>query len=412
MSSRDSSWVPGAEGSGFDIDHLPYGVVVIDGAPTPVVRIGAHVLDLRRCHDEGLLDGAGWARAADLGGLLAAGPSVWAATRDRLGDLLAADATPRPPADALRPLADLSAPLLPFTVGDYVDFYSSLHHATNVGRIFRPDGEPLLPNWRHLPVGYHGRAGTVVVSGTPVTRPSGQRRPQDDGPVPVGPSTALDIELEVGFVVGGPPTTLGDPVPTSAAAERIFGVVLLNDWSARDIQAWEYVPLGPFLGKSFATSISPWVTPLAALDAARVPPPPQDPPVAAYLQAPGEWALDLSLEVALSPADTDAEEVVSRVSFADMYWTMPQQLAHATSNGATIRPGDLFGSGTVSGPERGTEGSLLELTVGGQEPLHVAGVQRTYLEDGDTVVLRGHCAGRGGGRLVLGEVSGQVLPAR
>lgn len=398
-------------GSGFGLDHLPYGVVLIDGEPRPVVRFGDQVLDLRRCAREGLLPDGEWTEGTNLDGLIAAEAAQWALTRETLVGLLRADGR-SPSAAALVPLDQVGPPLLPFTVGDYVDFYSSIHHASNVGRLFRPDADPLLPNWRHLPVGYHGRSSTVVVDGTGVRRPIGQTRPgEDDLVAPVGPSSRLDFELEMGFVTGGAATALGQRLEGSQAAQRIFGIVLLNDWSARDIQAWEYQPLGPFLGKSFATSIAGWVTPLAALEAVRVPSPVQEPPVADYLQVHGDWALDLTLEVVLEPQGGTGQEVITRVSLADMYWTMPQQLAHATVNGAVLRPGDLFGSGTVSGPERGTEGSLLEMSLGGQQPVAVAGVSRTFLQDGDIVTLRGHGRGTAGGRLQLGQVQGQVLPA-
>jgi fumarylacetoacetase len=293
------------------------------------------------------------------------------------------------------PLAEVE-PVLPFTVADYVDFYSSLEHATNLGRMFRPDSEPLLPNWRHLPVGYHGRAGTVVVSGTPVRRPQGQSKPADAAASRFGPSQRLDIELELGFVVGVP-STLGEPVAASAFREHVFGLVLVNDWSARDIQAWEYVPLGPFLGKSFATSISAWVTPLALLEDRRVAAPGQDPEPLPYLRLDGDWAFDIPLEVELNGS------VVSRGNARGLYWTMPQQLAHATSNGAGIRTGDLMASGTISGPERSSEGSLIELTWNGKEPLTLGdGAERTFLQDGDEVVLRGD---------PLDEVRGRILPS-
>ncbi|MGI9016228.1 MAG: fumarylacetoacetase [Euzebya sp.] len=404
------SWVPDAGGSGFDLDHLPYGVVRRDGEPRPAVRVGGHALDLRVCAP--LLPQGEWTDGGTLDALLAAGPRLWRDTRAALIDLLDADTVSRPPGDALVPLDQLPPPVMPFTVGDFVDFYSSIHHASNVGRIFRPQSPPLLDNWRHLPVGYHGRASTVVVSGTDVVRPVGQRRPAGSTSAPpVGPTQQLDIELEVGFVTGGPANPLGTRVSTAQAADRIFGIMLLNDWSARDIQAWEYQPLGPFLGKSFATSIAAWVTPLDALAAARVCPPVQDPLVSSYLQVHGEWAFDLSLEVALTPADGTGEAVISRVSLADMYWTMPQQLAHVSVNGAVVRPGDLFGSGTVSGPERGTEGSLLEMTIGGTEPLMVAGQHRTYLKDGDRITLRGHCTGGSGALLRLADCTGTVRSA-
>src|SRR5688572_28930829 len=295
---------------------------------------------------------------------MAQGRAVWQAVRQRLTDLLGSGAEDH--------LVDGAAATmhLPVEVADYVDFYSSIHHATNAGRMFRPDAEPLLPNWRHLPVGYHGRAGTVVVSETPVTRPAGQRR-LPDGAIVAGPTQRLDIELEVAFVVGQP-SELGVPVPISAVADHIFGVVLLNDWSARDIQAWEYQPLGPFLGKSFATSISAWVTPLDALAHARVQPPLQDPEPLPYLRTDEPWALDLDLEVWLRPAEAAEAERVAGVNFSGMYWTVAQQLAHLTVNGASLRTGDLFASGTVSGPDPGQRGCLLELTWNGSEPMQLA----------------------------------------
>jgi fumarylacetoacetase len=279
---------------------------------------------------------------------------------------------------------------LPFVVADYVDSYSSLEHATNLGRMFRPDQEPLLPNWRWLPVAYHGRAGSVVVSGTDVVRPRGQRKaPAEDAPT-FGPTRRLDFELELGFVVGLP-TDLGEAVPIEAFADHVFGVVLVNDWSARDIQAWEYVPLGPNLGKSFQTSISAWVTPLALLEDARVEAPQQEPPALAHLAGGRDWGLDIALEVELNG------ETISRGNAKTLYWTLPQQLAHATSNGARLRTGDLMASGTISGADPGSEGSMIELFRG-----------ERFLEDGDEVVLSGHAANG----VALGEVRGRVLPAR
>ena len=324
-----------------------------------------------------------------LDGLLAQGPAAWGEA------VTAAQAHDGP---RIR-LADATLHL-PFTVADYVDFYSSLEHATNLGRMFRPDAEPLLPNWRWLPVGYHGRAGTVVVSGTDVVRPRGQLKAHDAAEPVYAPTRRLDIELELGFVVGVP-SRPGEPVPPDAFAEHVFGVVLVNDWSARDIQAWEYVPLGPFLGKSFQTSISAWVTPLALLEERRVGAPPQDPPALPHLAGGRDWGLDLDLEVELNGA------VVSRGNSRTLYWTMPQQLAHATSNGATVRTGDLMASGTISGADRGSEGSLIELTRNGAEPLRLLdGSVRSFLEDGDEVVLRGRA-----GALELGEIRGRVVPA-
>ncbi len=279
---------------------------------------------------------------------------------------------------------------LPFEVADYVDFYSSLEHATNLGRMFRPDQEPLLPNWRWLPVAYHGRAGSVAVSGTDVVRPRGQRKAPDEDAPTFGPTRRLDFELELGFVVGVP-TELGDSVPAEAFADHVFGVVLVNDWSARDIQAWEYVPLGPNLGKSFQTSISAWVTPLALLEDARVEAPLQEPPPLPHLAGGRDWALDIGLEVQLDG------ETVSRGNARTLYWTLPQQLAHATSNGAPLRTGDLMASGTISGSEPGSEGSMIELFRG-----------ERFLADGEEVVL----CGRAANGVELGEVRGRVLPAR
>ena len=350
---------------------LGFGTFERDGTKHLGFRSGEAVVDL----GEGSLDA-----------LLAQGRPAW--------ERATADATAAAERGDAVALADVE-PQLPFTVADYVDFYSSLEHATNLGRMFRPDAEPLLPNWRHLPVGYHGRAGTVVVSGTAIRRPRGQAKSPDADAPTFGPSRRLDIELELGFVVGAP-SRLGEPVPPDAFADHVFGVVLVNDWSARDLQAWEYVPLGPFLGKSFATSVSAWVTPLALLAERRVAGPPQEPEPLPHLRVAGDWALDVPLEIELNGT------VVSRGNARGLYWTMPQQLAHATSNGATVRTGDLMASGTISGPERGSEGSLIELTWNGERPLRLGEDERTFLEDGDEVVLRGE---------PLGEVRGRILPA-
>jgi fumarylacetoacetase len=309
-----------------------------------------------------------------LNALLALGRDAWA---DALAQARAHDG-PRASLDTVRLH-------LPFEVADYVDFFSSIEHATNMGRIFRPGAEPLQPNWRWLPVGYHGRAGTIVVSGTDVRRPYGQLR--TDAAPRYAATERLDVELELGFVVGVP--SHGEPVAPDAFEGHVFGVVLVNDWSARDIQAWESAPLGPFLGKSFQTSISAWVTPLALLQESRVEGPPQEPAPLEHLAGGRDWALDLELELELNG------EVVSRGNARTLYWTMPQQLAHATSNGATVRTGDLMASGTISGSESGTEGSLMELW-GGER----------FLADGDEVVLRAHGSG-----VELGEVRGRVLPA-
>jgi fumarylacetoacetase len=396
------SWVEDATGSGFDVDHLPYAVFSHGSEPPRVgARIGSSVVDLAPLAATAYEAHAGLFAERTLNPFLAAGPSVWAATRSWLQDVLADEAASSMVGPHLVPLAEVAL-WLPFEVADYVDFYASLDHASNVGKILRPESEPLLPNWRHLPVGYHGRAGTVVVSGTDVRRPRGQRKaPGDDAPS-FGPSRRLDIEAELGFVVGVP-SALGTSVPTTAFADHVFGVVGLNDWSARDIQGWEYVPLGPFLGKSFATSVSAWVTPLAALSSARCPLPGQDPSPLEYLQVDEPAGFDIDVEVELNG------EVVARPPYSSMYWGPAQMLAHLTANGASLRTGDLFASGTISGAEREQRGSLLELSWGGAEPFIASGDQRAFLEDGDEVVLRYSAPGERG-RITLGEVRGSVLP--
>ncbi|MDX1689655.1 MAG: fumarylacetoacetase [Acidimicrobiia bacterium] len=392
---------------GFGLDNLPYGVAPgPDGRDRIVVRIGDAALDLAGLTAEELVPPE--CGAMDLVPLMAAGPERWAEVRGILRNLLVEEAN-RPVVEPwLVPVDDLEL-RLPFPVADYVDFYSSEAHATNVGRMFRPDDEPLLPNWRHLPVGYHGRAGTVVVSGTPIRRPVGQR-PTDDGPS-VGPTQRLDFELEVGFVVGTA-SSWGRPVPVDEAEGHLFGAVLLDDWSARDIQAWEYRPLGPFLGKSFATSISAWVVPMAALDPVRVAGPSQDPAPPEYLQSDGDhaFAIDVVASIrtqAMRDRGDDAH-ALTRTDFRDMYWTAAQQVAHLTVNGASLRTGDLLGSGTVSGWDQATYGSLLELAWNGEHPVDLPdGSTRSFLEDGDEVILTGWA-----GDVALGPVAGTVVEAR
>jgi fumarylacetoacetase len=394
----------------FGIHNLPYGAFSTgDGERRVGVRVGDHVLDLAACAEQAGMESAAVWRGGDLDAFLAEGRPSWAAAREWLTEQLTNEKYRDTVEPHLVPVADVTMHL-PFSVADYVDFYASEHHATNVGRIFRPDSEPLTPNWKHLPIGYHGRSGTVVVSGTDVVRPCGQRKAPDEAAPTFGPSRRLDIEAEMGFVVGGG-TRLGEPVPLEQADDHLFGVVILNDWSARDLQAWEYVPLGPFLGKSFATTVSPWVVTTEALRAARVPLPGQDPEPLPYLRGSGEgpgtaYGLDLHLEVEWNGT------VVSRPEFRDMYWSPAQMLTHMTVNGATLRPGDLFGSGTVSGPERATRGSFLELSWSGREPVALAdGSERTFLEDGDTIVMRASAPGRDGTVVGFGECVGTVRPA-
>jgi fumarylacetoacetase len=390
----------------FGLGNLPYGSFVDPaGRRHAAVRIGDHALSLTQATETLAADHATLFADGSLDRFLAAGRPAWNAVRSLATSWLS-DEAHRPAVEALlRPLGGLEL-LLPFTVGDYVDFYASEQHATNVGRIFRPGQEPLTPNWKHLPIGYHGRSGTVVVSGTDVRRPVGQAR-SADGSVVFGPSRRLDLEAEVGFVVGSG-STLGEPVPLAAFADHVFGVCLVNDWSARDIQAWEYVPLGPFLGKSFATSVSAWITPLDALTAARLPGPQRDPAPLPYLDDTSDpWGLDIDLDVRLNG------ELISSPRFAGMYWTPAQMLAHLTVNGASLRPGDLFASGTVSGGGLRERGSLLELAWGGTEPLVLAdGSTRAFLDDGDEVVLSASAPAPDGARIGLGEVRGRITPAR
>jgi fumarylacetoacetase len=405
MTQTLTSWVPVAVGSPFPVSNLPYGVFVTGQdqlRPRIGVAIGDFVLDAGALASAQRLPYAIALTAPSLNAFMALGPPIWNDFRRRLTACLT-DEAHRPVVEPL--LVPLSAAelRLAFDVADYVDFYASEQHATNLGRILRPGQPPLLPNWKHVPVGYHGRAGTVRVSGTPVRRPHGQRLPEGNVAPTVGPSQRLDFEAEVGFVVGIG-SELGRPVPLADFASHVFGVCLVNDWSARDIQAWEYQPLGPLLGKSFLTSVSSWVVPLAALEAARVTPPQRDPPVAGYLDdADHPWGLDLALTICLNG------QPVSRPPFREMYWTAAQQLAHLTVNGASLRTGDLFASGTVSGRLPDQYGSLMELSWGGQQPLKLGnGGTRTFLEDGDEVVITARASGADGAPIGFGDVRGRV----
>ncbi|WP_340538900.1 fumarylacetoacetase [Nocardioides sp. GXZ039] len=398
----ETTWVDGAAGSLYDLDNLPYAVFsdATQDEPRLGVRIGDHVLDLGAAARELRPEWAPLLDVAALNPLMAAGPETWAAVRSWVNDLLSDESNRE--RVTLHPIADVVTHL-PFEVADYVDYYASEHHATNVGRIFRPDGDALLPNWKHLPVGYHGRAGSIVVSGTDIHRPAGQRKaPSDDGPT-YGPSQRLDIEAELGFMVGRS-VPLGQRVGTGEFAETVFGVTGVNDWSARDIQAWEYVPLGPNLAKSFATSVSAWVTPLAALDAARIDLPEQEVPVLPYLEESNATTYDIDVEVELNGV------VVARPPYRTMYWSPAQMLAHLTVNGASLRVGDFYASGTISGSEKDQRGSFLELSWGGKEPFVLDGEERSFLQDGDEVVLRYSAPGARGGRIGLGEVRGRILP--
>jgi fumarylacetoacetase len=402
------SWLELPPDTPFGVDNLPYGVFSTPGEdPRVGVAIGEHVLDLAPVAANEGLDGAQVFEAPSLNDFLALGRPAWHAVRQWLTELVTHPSYADLVEPHLVPVGEAELHL-PFEVADYVDFYASEHHASNVGQIFRPGSEPLTPNWKHLPIGYHGRSGTVVASGTDIVRPQGQRKAADAPAPTFGPSTRLDIEAEVAYVVGVP-TRMGQSVTVDAFADHVFGVCLLNDWSARDIQAWEYVPLGPFLGKSFATSVSPWVVPLEALEPARVPLPGQAPEPLPYLRGStpsAAFGLDLSLEVRLNGT------LVARPPYSSMYWSPAQMLAHLTVNGASLRTGDVFASGTVSGPAPDQRGSLLELTWNGSQPLTLDdGSVRGFLEDGDEVTITAWAPTGDGGRIGFGEVRGRVVPA-
>jgi fumarylacetoacetase len=392
----------------FGLQTLPYGSFTTRDRPTEPrvgVAVGDRVLDLSAATYRLLTGRADLLRSGRLDAFLDAGDRAWAQIRSALRRWLSSDHYREALKDLLVPAADVTMHL-PFAVADYVDFYASEHHASNVGRIFRPGGEPLAANWRHQPVGYHGRAGSVILSATPLRRPYGQFRPDGAAGPGFGPSARLDFEAELGFVVGVE-TVLGEPVTVGRFAEHVFGVCLVNDWSARDIQSWESAPLGPFLGKSFGTTISPWVVPLAALEQARVRPPSRDADLLPYLSESDNWGLDIEFQVSLNG------QVISRPPYAGMYWSPAQMLAHLTVNGAALRTGDLYASGTVSGPQPGQRGCLLELTWGGTQPLVLPdGTTRTWLEDRDELVISATAAGPDGTRVGLGEARGMIMPAQ
>lgn len=413
-----------AASSPFTVQTLPYGIFrpSRDEPARAGVAIGGWVLDLATLERGGLFNGPALRASAvfaqpALNAFMAMGREAWDEARTALQNLLdgTASGRPLPPvaAEALHPRSIVEM-LLPATIGDYTDFYSSREHATNVGAMFRGPEQALLPNWLHLPVAYHGRASTVLASGVDIIRPRGQMLPPGATAPIYEPTTELDFELEVGFFVG-PGNQLGDPISIESAADHIFGLVLVNDWSARDIQRWEYRPLGPFLAKSFATSISPWVVPLAALEPFRCPGPTQDPVPLPYLRSSEEWAFDIQLQATLqSAAMRDAglpPAVLSRTNFRHLYWNMAQQLAHHTSNGCVLRPGDLLASGTISGPTPDSYGSLLELTWGGTQTIELpTGELRRFLADGDRLAITGWCDD-GRTQAGFGEVAATILSA-
>ncbi|WP_394234769.1 fumarylacetoacetase [Niallia oryzisoli] len=414
------SFIDTKQDSDFPIQNLPYGIVQPSGrSPRVAIAIGDYVLDLSVLDKAGLLNGTGAEgknifNASSLNPFMELGRPVWKRVRERLQDLLDQETADLRDNEELRlkafyPQSEVQM-MLPVQIGDYTDFYASKEHATNVGTMFRGKDNALMPNWKHVPIGYHGRASSIVLSGTNVRRPLGQTKPVNvDAPV-FGPTAQLDFELEMGWFIG-PGNQLGQPIPVDKAEDQVFGMVLVNDWSARDIQSWEYQPLGPFLAKNFATSISPWVVSLEALEPFRQTGPAQDPEPLPYLQQTENGAFNINLEVYLKPENDQEETQITKTNFNYMYWSVAQQVAHHTITGCNIRPGDMHASGTISGSERSERGSMLELTWRGTEPLVLKnGEQRTWIEDGDELIIRGYCQGDGY-RIGFGEVKGTVLPA-
>lgn len=406
-----TSWINIPQDSDFSIYNLPFGIFSTENSsPRVGVAIGDLILDLAELAERKIISVApSILRQETLNEFIALGKGVTANVRLHIQSLLIDETSPLKKYPAFF-IPQIQAKMhLPVRIGDYTDFYSSIEHATNVGKMFRDPENALLPNWKHIPVGYHGRASSIVVSGTPIKRPKGQIMPKDATQPVFKPSGRLDFELEMGFITGKN-TQLGDSITTSEASDYIFGLVLFNDWSARDIQKWEYVPLGPFLGKSFASSMSPWVVTLEALEPFKLAGPKQEPEVLPYLKYEGSKNYDVSLEVAIAPKKGE-EQVVSTSNFKYMYWNMVQQLAHHTVNGCNINVGDVMASGTISGKDESSYGSMLEISWGGSKPITLKdGSTRTFIEDNDTVIMRGHSE-KDGIRVGFGEVSGQIVPS-
>ncbi|MEP5612870.1 MAG: fumarylacetoacetase, partial [Cyclobacteriaceae bacterium] len=394
----------------------PYGIYSVNNGERRVgIAIGDQILDLNYLQENGLLNSldlpSGVFLRDVLNDFMALGKSVWTALRARLHELLdESNGELKPHAEQALVGQSAATMHMPVKVGDYTDFYSSEEHATNVGIMFRGKDNALMPNWKHIPVGYHGRASSIIVSGQPFHRPQGQTLPKDAELPVFGPTKLLDIELEMAFITGTP-TALGETIPTKNAEDYIFGMVLFNDWSARDIQKWEYVPLGPFLGKSFASSISPWIVTMDALAYFKVDGPKQNPAVLPYLEFEGQKSYDIDLEVYIKPKGGE-EQKISSSNHKYMYWNMAQQLAHQTVNGCNINVGDLYGSGTLSGEEPDSYGSLLELTWAGSNPIQLDdGSERKFLQDHDTIVIKGHCE-KDKIRIGFGEVRTEILPTK
>ncbi len=411
------SWVEVSADSDFPIQNLPFGVFKTrtNSRPRVCTRIGDFIVDLVVLDHLSMLDDCEIPHSVFdnqyINDLMALGKEKTRTLRNCLSDILE-EGNKDAEKNSWHFLhhADKVEMLLPIRVGDYTDFYSSIEHATNVGTMFRDPNNALLPNWRHLPVGYHGRASSIVVSGTEITRPKGQTKPKDDEPPVYGPSRLLDFELEMGFVIGKE-NGLGNSISTAEAEDYIFGLILFNDWSARDIQKWEYIPLGPFLAKNFASTVSAWVVTLDALEPFRVQGPEQEPKVLPYLQYEGMKNYNVNLQVAIQPENKE-ETVVCDSNFKYMYWNMTQQLAHHTVNGCNMRVGDLLASGTISGPTPDSYGSMLEISWRGSKPVKMNdGSERKFINDGDTVIMRGWCE-KDGVRIGFGEANGKILPAK
>ena len=407
-----TTWIDVPTNSDFSIYNLPYGMFMRDNKPTPGVAIGDSIIDLNACAKVGLFPDIGFDtsvfEANVLNDFIDCGKDAWSALRSYLTTQLTTEGQLYEFREKVLVPRIGTQMSMPVKVGDYTDFYSSIEHATNLGKLFRPDSEPLLPNWRHIPVGYHGRASSIIISGTPLHRPSGQSKaPTADTPS-FGKSKRLDIELEMAFIIGKQ-TNLGEPITIENAEDHIFGKVIFNDWSARDIQGWEYVPLGPFLGKNFASSISPWVVTMAALEPFRCESIKQVPAVLPYLQYKGQKNFDINLEVGIAP-EGDEETIISESNFKYMYWNMAQQLTHHTVNGCNVNIGDMMASGTISGRDEHSYGSMIEISQGGKKPLELKnGKIRTFLEDGDTINIRAYCE-KDEKRVGFGQCSGKILP--
>jgi len=412
------SWIDIPEQSDFTIHNIPFGIFSAGKGPRAGVAIGNKVIDLTAIQAAGLFDGIrlpyGIFEHPVLNEYIALGKPIWTATRNRIIELLSAENNELQGNEALTykaviPMRNVQMHL-PVQIGDYTDFYSSREHATNVGTMFRDPANALLPNWLHLPVGYHGRASSIVISGTPFHRPKGQTKADDVAAPTFGPSRQLDFELEMAFIVGKS-NSLGDSVSVNEAENHIFGMVLFNDWSARDLQKWEYVPLGPFLAKNFASHVSPWIVTMDALEPFRTASPKQEPEVLPYLQSKGDHNFDIALEVQIAPEGKEAF-TLTRSNFKHLYWSMAQQLAHHTVNGCNMRVGDMCASGTISGPTPDSYGSMLELAWKGTKPIAMPdGSERKFIQDGDTVIMKGHCE-KDGIRIGFGEVAAKVLPSK